>query len=159
MDTAQRDEAAASTGGAPRARRIPTLVTAGLDAAALALFALAARIAHNSPDTPLTFGSWAATLMPFLIGLALGWAILAAGAARREHADGRGSLGALAAPLNPGGLTIWLSTSVVGLLVWSLIHNRIPHWSFPVVATLMCAVLFLGWRGVVAAARRFARRG
>ena len=46
------------------------------DTIALAVFALLARIAHQSADMPLSFVGWLSTLWPFLIGLGLGWLLL-----------------------------------------------------------------------------------
>ena len=96
------------------------------DYVAIAAFALLARAAHQSDDMPFNFSGWLSTLWPFALGVTLGWLIT------RE---------------NKGGL-IWIITVVTGLVIWGIRNGRVPHWSFIVVATVMSALLMLGWRGV-----------
>lgn len=96
------------------------------DYVAIAAFALLARAAHQSDEMPFNFSGWLSTLWPFALGATLGWLIT------RE---------------NKGGL-IWIITVVTGLVIWGIRNGDIPHWSFIVVATTMCALLMLGWRGV-----------
>lgn len=96
------------------------------DYVAIAAFALLARAAHQSDDMPFNFSGWLSTLWPFALGVTLGWLI------SRE---------------NKGGL-IWIVTVVTGLVIWGFRNQDIPHWSFIIVATVMSALLMLGWRGV-----------
>ncbi|WKD59969.1 DUF3054 domain-containing protein [Corynebacterium caspium] len=107
------------------------------DATALGTFALLARIAHRTPDFPLTVGGWASTLWPFLVGGGLGWG--AATLARQNGATMR------------GGLLVWLLTLSTGLGIWGLKRGEIPHWSFMMVAGSTSAVLMFGWRAIAAA--------
>lgn len=102
----------------------PTAIAA--DLVAIAVFALLARIAHQSDDMPFTFTGWLSTLWPFALGVTLGWLIA------RE---------------NKGGI-IWAVTVITGLVIWGIRNGDIPHWSFIIVATTMSALLMLGWRGV-----------
>ena len=52
------------------------------------------------------------------------------------------------------GWLIWLITLVVGLIIWGFYRDKLPHWSFVIVASSMSALLMLGWRGVVALAQK-----
>lgn len=120
----------------------PTSATAGLstrnaiiaDVIAVLVFALLARIAHNSDDLPLSFTGWLDTTWPFLIGVALVWGLLVAG---RIH------------PAPGSGWVIVGVTWVVGMLFWALRHSEIPHWSFMIVAAVMLIVMLIGWRVVI----------
>lgn len=103
------------------------------DVVAIAAFALFARIAHQTEDMPLNFAGWLSTLWPFLLGVALSWVIIAA-----TKWDG--------ARLVPAGVSAWLITVVVGLGIWTVRNGEFPHWSFILVATIMSALLMLGWR-------------
>ena len=47
-----------------------------------------------------------------------------------------------------------LITLVVGLVIWAFYRDKLPHWSFVIVASSMSALLMLGWRGVVALAQK-----
>ncbi|MEJ4098758.1 DUF3054 domain-containing protein [Corynebacterium mastitidis] len=112
------------------------------DAAAIALFALLARVAHRSEDMPLTVGGWLGTLWPFLLGVALAWGGLALG--RRSSLWG-------------SMLAAWPCAVVVGLAIWGLRHGAVPHWSFIIVATVSSGVLMAAWRAVAGRAARRAR--
>ncbi|WJY68960.1 DUF3054 domain-containing protein [Corynebacterium auris] len=96
------------------------------DFVAIAAFALLARAAHQTEEMPFTFLGWLETFVPFGVGLALAW---------------------LAVRRNTGWL-IWLITLVVGLIIWGFYRDKLPHWSFVVVAGATSALLMLGWRGI-----------
>ena len=81
----------------------------------------------------------AETAWPFLTGTAVGW--LAARAWRQPAA------------LAPTGLTIWLCTVVIGMLLRKATSAGTAV-SFVVVASLVTAILLLGWRAAVAALAR-----
>lgn len=102
----------------------PTAIA--LDLVAIALFALLARAAHQSEDMPFNFQGWLSTVWPFALGVVLGWLIT-----RKDK-----------------GVIIWLVTVVTGLIIWGIRNQAIPHWSFVIVATVMSALLMLGWRGI-----------
>lgn len=113
----------------------------GLDILAIALFALFARMAHQSEDMPLNFLGWLSTLWPFLIGLVLSWVLILA-----LKWEGR--------RLVPAGVSAWIITVVVGLVIWSIRNGAIPHWSFIMVATIMSGILMFAWRGLAAWGKR-----
>ena len=50
--------------------KISTPVAIALDTLAIAVFALLARIAHQTDEMPLNFTGWLSTLWPFLVGVA-----------------------------------------------------------------------------------------
>lgn len=70
------------------------------------------------------FTGWLSALWPFALGATLGWVIV------RE---------------NKGG-AIWAVTVITGLVIWGILNQAVPHWSFVIVATVMSALLMLGWR-------------
>ncbi|AGP29871.1 DUF3054 domain-containing protein [Corynebacterium terpenotabidum] len=127
----------------------PTSATAGLstggaaaaDVIAVLVFALLARIAHNSEELPLTFFGWLDTTWPFLVGTALVWGLIVSD--RLHRAPG-------------SGWVICAVTWVTGMIFWGIRHSEIPHWSFMIVAAVMLVVLLIGWRAV--ASRVTARR-
>ena len=102
------------------------------DYVAIAVFALLARAAHQTDEMPFNFTGWLSTLWPFALGVTLGWLI--------TRKNNRG--------------IIWSVTVVTGLAIWGIRNQAIPHWSFIVVATLMSALLMLGWRGVAKLVRK-----
>lgn len=112
----------------PRRTRKPISNSTAIaaDLVAIAVFALLARAAHQSDDMPFNFAGWLSTLWPFALGVLLGWLIV------RE---------------NRGG-AIWAITAITGLAIWGFRNQAVPHWSFVLVATVMSALLMLGWRAV-----------
>ncbi|AZA08336.1 MULTISPECIES: DUF3054 domain-containing protein [Corynebacterium] len=93
--------------------------TLGIDLIAVFIFAVLARLAHGGLGVVAVLD----TFWPFAIGAVLG------------NLLGRGR-----------GLVVWLCTAITGLAIWGVRHGEIPHWSFIIVASLMSAVLLLGWR-------------
>jgi len=75
------------------------------------------------------------TAWPFLVGAAVGW-LLSRGW-RRPTA------------VMPTGLTVWVCTVAVGMLLRKATSEGIAM-SFIAVTTLFMAVLLLGWRAVLA---------
>lgn len=108
----------------------PTAIA--LDLVAIAAFALFARMAHQSDDMPFNFAGWASTVWPFALGVVLGWVVVLVG----SHKDG------------DRGVLVWLVTVVTGLVIWGIRNQALPHWSFVIVASVMSALLMLGWRGL-----------
>lgn len=96
-------------------------------------------IGRRSHAEGLTLSGIAETAWPFLAGTGIGW--LAARAWRR--------------PLTPAptGVLIWLATVAVGMVLRRLAGQGVAL-SFIVVASLVTAVLLLGWRGAAVAVRR-----
>lgn len=103
------------------------------DLIAIALFALFARLAHQTDGLALTFEGWASTFWPFAIGVLLAWILVVT----RLWDDTR---------LYPAGVWTWLITVVVGLVIWGIRNQAFPHWSFIIVASVASAVFMLGWR-------------
>lgn len=104
------------------------------DILAVALFALLARVAHQTPEMPLNFTGWAVTFLPFLCGAVIGWGILVVS---QKFADAQRTF---------PGVIVWLSTAITGLVLWGLRNGAVPHWSFVLVASVMSGLLLLGWR-------------
>ncbi|BAC19510.1 hypothetical protein HMPREF0290_0166 [Corynebacterium efficiens YS-314] len=107
-----------------------------LDAIAIGLFALFARIAHQSEEMPLTAAGWFNTMLPFLAGVFLAYLVVIL------------PLKARAEFIRPAGLSVWVFAVVIGLVFWGITNGEIPHWSFMVVATTASAILVLGWRAL-----------
>jgi peptidoglycan/LPS O-acetylase OafA/YrhL len=95
-------------------------------------------IGRRSHAEGLTVSGIAETAWPFLTGTLAGW-LLARGW-RRPTA------------LTPTGVVVWLSTVVIGMLLRKASSQGVAA-SFVVVATLVTALLLLGWRGIAAALR------
>ncbi|MCG7261512.1 DUF3054 domain-containing protein [Corynebacterium guaraldiae] len=106
-----------------------------IDVLALALFAILARLAHGG----LSFSSWVDAFWPWTVGALVGWVIIMA---------------AKLSGLWKEGVVVWLSAIIVGMALWMLVNGRLPHWSFLIVATVMSALFFFGWRAIAAFASR-----
>jgi hypothetical protein len=106
------------------------------DVACVVVFCTIGRRSHAEG---ITIAGVAETAWPFLAGTAVGW--LAARAWRQPAA------------LAPTGLTIWLSTVVIGMLLRKATSAGTAV-SFVVVASLVTAILLLGWRAAVSALAR-----
>jgi hypothetical protein len=96
-------------------------------------------IGRRSHAEGITVAGLAETAWPFLAGTAVGW--LAARGWRRP------------ATLAPTGLVIWLSTVAIGMLLRKATSQGTAV-SFVVVASLVTAILLLGWRAAVSALAR-----
>ena len=90
----------------------------------------------------VTLAGLAETAWPFLAGTLLGWLV------------SRGWRRPLA--LVPTGITVWLCTVVVGMLLRRLTSAG-TALSFVLVATVVTALLLLGWRTAVAGLGRRVR--
>lgn len=96
-------------------------------------------IGRRSHAEGITIAGVAETAWPFLTGAAAGW--LATRAWRQPSA------------LAPTGLVIWLSTVVIGMLLRKATSAGTAV-SFVIVASLVTAILLLGWRAAVSALAR-----
>jgi hypothetical protein len=96
-------------------------------------------IGRRSHAEGITVAGVVETAWPFLAGTAVGW--LAVRGWRRP------------ATLAPTGLVIWLSTVVIGMLLRKATSQGTAV-SFVVVASLVTAILLLGWRAAVSALAR-----
>lgn len=112
-----------------KARTLPALVA---DLACVVFFAALGRRNHAEGMSP---GGIVETAWPFLVGAAVGW-LLSRGW-RRPTA------------VMPTGLTVWVCTVAVGMLLRKATSEGIAM-SFIAVTTLFMAVLLLGWRAVLA---------
>jgi hypothetical protein len=113
---------------------------AAVDAAAVVVFAIAGRNAHDESSGAVTALTIAA---PFLIGLLAAWLVDSRARARPEAIS--------------TGVTVWLATVVIGLVLRRLVWDRGTAISFVIVAAVVLGVLLVGWRTIRAIARR--RRG
>lgn len=84
----------------------------------------------------------ASVAAPFLIALAVAWAVAAAQPSMRNRPFAVRT-----------GLVVWPITVVVGMLLRRFVFDRGTAVSFVIVATIATGVLFIGWR-VIANSRR-----
>jgi hypothetical protein len=91
-------------------------------------------VGRRSHDEGLSVTGVATTAWPFLTGTVVGW--LASRAWRRPTA------------LVPTGVTVWLCTVAVGMVLRKASSAGVAA-SFVVVAASVTAVLLLGWRAVL----------
>lgn len=102
----------------------------GIDVVAVVIFCALGRRSH---DEGIALSGLATTAWPFLSGTALGW-LLSRGW-RRPTA------------LVPTGVTVWVSTVLVGMLLRVATSAGVAV-SFVLVASTVTAVFLLGWRAV-----------
>ncbi|CAJ1493355.1 DUF3054 domain-containing protein [[Mycobacterium] kokjensenii] len=108
----------------------------GIDVVAVLIFCALGRRSH---DEGIDIEGLAATAWPFLSGTAVGW--LLSRAWRRPTA------------LVPTGVTVWVSTVLVGMLLRKVTSAGVAT-SFVIVASTVTAVFLLGWRLAVGLAAR-----
>jgi peptidoglycan/LPS O-acetylase OafA/YrhL len=107
----------------------PVAAAVAADVLCVLVFCAIGRRSHAEGVTLLGV---AETAWPFLTGTAVGW--LAARGWRRPTS------------VTPTGLVVWLCTVVVGMLIRKATSEG-TALSFVVVASLVTAILLLGWRG------------
>lgn len=114
-----------------------------VDAACVLAFAAVGRRSH---EEGLSVAGVFETAWPFLSGTALGWLVIRGW--RRPTA------------LVPTGVAVWVATVVVGMALRKATSQGTAV-SFVVVASLVTAILLLGWRGgaAILARRRGVRPG
>ncbi|MEO7058713.1 MAG: DUF3054 domain-containing protein [Lapillicoccus sp.] len=122
------------------ALRLPALTSlrspalAGIiDAVLVLVFAGVGRASHDERNPLL---GAVVTAWPFLVGAALGWALVR-WRSQRWPVD-----------LGPG-IVVWVATVVVGMLLRALTRQGTAA-SFILVATLFLGVVLVGWRALVA---------
>jgi peptidoglycan/LPS O-acetylase OafA/YrhL len=113
-----------------------TGIPLAVDAACVLVFCAVGRRSHAEG---LTVAGIAETAWPFLTGAAVGW--LVSRGWRRPTA------------LAPTGLAVWLCTVAVGMLLRKASSQGVAA-SFIVVASLVTALLLLGWRALARLAPR-----
>lgn len=96
-------------------------------------------IGRRSHAEGVTLAGIAETAWPFLSGTVLGWVI------------SRGWRAPTA--LAPTGVIVWLSTVIIGMVLRKASSQGVAA-SFIVVASVVTALLLLGWRGVAAVLRK-----
>jgi hypothetical protein len=111
-------------------------VAVGLDVFFIVLFSALGRRTHDESGA---FVAVVETAAPFLIGLAVAWALLRVW--RRPT------------PVLVG-VAIWPITVLVGMIVRRTIWDRGTATSFVVVATLFVGACLVGWRLVLSALER-----
>ncbi len=116
--------------------RIPVRTAPLLDIAALVLFALFARAAHP----PFTFLGAIDAFWPWAVGALVGWGIVTLVKPRNHYGE---------------GIIVWPSAIIIGMILWTVVNGRMPHYSFLIVASVMSFILMFAWR--VVAMRRNAR--
>jgi hypothetical protein len=117
-----------------RVRRVLTALVA--DAVCVIVFCTIGRRSHAEG---LTVAGVAQTAWPFLAGTGVGWLLIRGW--RRPFT------------VIPTGLAVWVCTVVVGMVLRKLTSAGVQT-SFVVVASVVTAVLLIGWRGVAALVRR-----
>jgi peptidoglycan/LPS O-acetylase OafA/YrhL len=111
----------------------PALTALAADVVCIVVFCTIGRRSHAEG---ITLSGVAETAWPFLAGAGVGW-LLSRGW-RRPVA------------VVPTGIAVWLCTVVIGMLLRKASSQGIAV-SFIVVASLVTALLLLGWRGAAAA--------
>ena len=123
-----------------RIARSPVLPALVADVACVVFFVALGRRNHAGG---VSVGGVAETAWPFLTGTAIGWLL-----SRGWHRP---------TALAPTGVVVWVCTVVVGMLLRHATSEGTAV-SFIVVATVVTALLILGWR-VILGWRKTARRG
>jgi len=119
--------------------RSETRSVAAALAADLVMVVVFCTIGRRSHAEGLTLAGIAETAWPFLSGTLAGW--LLARAWRTPTA------------VAPTGLIVWVSTVAIGMLLRKASSQGVAL-SFVIVASLVTALLLLGWRAAVALAGR-----
>jgi peptidoglycan/LPS O-acetylase OafA/YrhL len=96
-------------------------------------------LGRRSHAEGLTLAGIAETAWPFLSGTALGWLI-----SRGWRAP---------TVVVPTGVIVWLATVIVGMLLRKASSQGVAT-SFIIVASVVTALLLLGWRGIAALVRK-----
>lgn len=109
---------------------ISTTMALAVDAIAVLVFALLGKLFHASDGFSVL--GWLGTAWPFLLGLAVAWAVLLTGVLR---------------PAPGSGLGILIVTWFVGIVVRGIVTMSVA-WGFVVTSLIFLGILMLGWRTV-----------
>lgn len=109
----------------------PWMGALAIDVAAVLIFATAGRRSHDDGTGLVQLGGVAA---PFLIGLAVAWALVPS--VRRDPLSWR------------SGMAVWVATIVLGLALRRLAWDRGVALSFVIVTALVLGALIVGWRAL-----------
>jgi hypothetical protein len=137
--------------------RIPRWSTLGLDIVCVLAFVAAGRSSHAEENT---LGALVGTAWPFLVGLGIGWAVLAVVARRRD--TGEPGHAAWVRPV-AAGVPVVVVTWAVAMVLRAVTGQGLSG-AFPAVALGVLAALLVGWRCIAvlvsgAARPRSAGRG
>ena len=113
------------------------LIAIAADVAAILLFVVLGRSSHDEGEAIVSVLNVAA---PFLIGLAVGWA-LSPSVHRRPRSI-------------RAGVDVWAATVLIGVLLRWFVWDRSTAFAFVIVATLFLGFFLLGWRVVISGTRR-----
>jgi hypothetical protein len=113
------------------------LIAVAADAAAVLAFVVLGRGSHDEGNG---LGSILNVAAPFLVGVAVGWAVAASA---RAHPFAVRT-----------GVRIWIPTVVIGVVLRWFAWDRGTAVSFIVVAALFLGFFIAGWRVVATAATR-----
>ncbi|GMA36309.1 MULTISPECIES: DUF3054 domain-containing protein [Demequina] len=122
--------------------RQAALGAAGIDVAAIGVFAAIGRASHDEGILGENGLGYLTTVWPFLVGAGIGW-LLVRGWTRP-------------CSWRPTGLVVWASTLVGGMLLRAVTGQGVQV-SFVIVAGLFLALFLVGWRVISGAVAR--RRG
>ncbi|MBY8859030.1 DUF3054 domain-containing protein [Nocardia sp. CA2R105] len=111
-----------------------------IDVVLVIVFCLIGRRSHH--EGAISAGLFR-TLWPFGIGLLLGWALAPLLGARGRFDDVLARFDARG--LWPAGVTLWLSTLIIGMVL-RVISGQGIAFSFVLVAAAVLALFLLGWR-------------
>jgi hypothetical protein len=114
----------------------PAALALAADIVCVLVFCALGRRSHAEG---LTLAGIAETAWPFLSGTVLGWLVSRGWRAPTAVA--------------PTGVIVWVSTVAVGMLLRKASSQGVAV-SFIIVASLVTALLLLGWRGVAALIRK-----
>lgn len=107
-----------------------------MDVLSVAVFVIVGRLSHHETLTP---GGLLRTIVPFFVGLVVGWTavvVLRMSAARWR-----------------GGVVVWAATLVVGMVIRHFTHQGVAV-SFVIVAAIFLALFLIGWRLVAKLVKR-----
>ncbi|MEY8565619.1 DUF3054 domain-containing protein [Corynebacteriaceae bacterium 7-707] len=124
------DATSGPTGPLSATAGISTTMALIIDAIAVLIFALLGKLFHNSGDFSVL--GWLGTAWPFLLGLAVAWALLFTGVLR---------------PAPGSGLGILIVTWFIGIVVRSVVTVSVA-WGFVLTSLIFLGILMLGWRVV-----------
>jgi hypothetical protein len=109
---------------------ISTTMAVAIDAIAVLVFALLGKLFHASDGFSVL--GWLGTAWPFLLGLAVAWALLFTGVLR---------------PAPGSGLGILIVTWFIGVVVRGIVTTSVA-WGFVLTSLIFLGILLLGWRTV-----------
>ncbi len=111
-----------------------------MDVLLVMVFVIIGRLSHHESLTP---GGLLRTMVPFLVGLVVGWTLVVA--LRMPAARWR------------GGVVVWASTLVLGMVIRHFTDQGVVP-SFVIVAGIFLALFHIGWRLLAGLVRRHSEK-